>query len=122
MKSLHIFVLCMCISLGLTACYYDNKESMYGTTACDTNNVTYTTKIAPVLSQKCVGCHNTNNATAGVDLSSFNQAVKYSQTKQLQGTINQLPGYETKLMPPSGKMDNCNLKVIDIWIRKGMPQ
>ena len=108
--------------IGMSGCYYDNKETMYGKSTCDTLNISYSSKIAPIISQKCVGCHNASSATAGVDLSSYSQVVKYGQTKQLQGTINQLPGYETKLMPPGGKLDNCNLSVIDIWVRKGMPQ
>jgi len=95
---------------------------MYGTASCDTANVVYTTKISPLISQKCLGCHNPTNATAGVDLSSYAQAVKYAQSGQLKGTVNLLPGYETKLMPPSGKLEKCSLAQIDIWIRKGMPQ
>ncbi|MFN5890457.1 MAG: hypothetical protein ACK448_08685 [Bacteroidota bacterium] len=105
-----------------TGCYYDNKETMYGASGCDTTNVTYSQKIAPLINQKCIGCHSAASATAGVDLSSYNQVVKYGQTKQLQGTINQLPGYESKLMPPGTKLDNCNLSLVDIWLRKGMPQ
>jgi uncharacterized membrane protein len=95
---------------------------MYGASSCDTTNVTYSQKIAPLINQKCIGCHSAASATAGVDLSSYNQVVKYGQTKQLQGTINQLPGYESKLMPPGAKLDNCNLSLVDIWLRKGMPQ
>ena len=108
--------------LFLPGCYYDNKETMYGASSCDTTNVTYSLKIAPLINQKCIGCHSAASATAGVDLSSYNQVVKYGQSKQLQGTIKQLPGYETKLMPPGGKLDNCNISLVDIWVRKGMPQ
>ena len=47
---------------------------------------------------------------------------QYATTGQLSGTVNQSVGYEAKLMPPGGKMDNCKLKQIDKWIRLGMPQ
>ncbi|MFM1793350.1 MAG: hypothetical protein RLZZ252_1704 [Bacteroidota bacterium] len=117
-----IVIIALLLSFLIPGCYYDNKETMYGSSSCDTTNVTYSVKIAPLINQKCIGCHNATNATAGVDLSSYSQVVKYGQSKQLQGTIKQLPGYETKLMPPGGKLDNCNLSLVDIWVRKGMPQ
>jgi uncharacterized membrane protein len=122
MKWILFAVVCVGLTMGIGSCYYDNKETMYGKSICDTTNVVYTTKVSPLIAQKCLGCHNTNNATAGVDLSSYSQVVKYAQSGQLKGTINQSAGYETKLMPPGGKLDNCNLGLIDIWIRKGMPQ
>ena len=112
---LKVVISTFALVLLLSGCYYDNKETMYGASSCDTINVTYSLKIAPLINQKCIGCHSAASATAGVDLSSYNQVVKYGQSKQL-------PGYETKLMPPGGKLDNCNLTLVDIWVRKGMPQ
>ena len=107
---LKVVISTFALVLLLSGCYYDNKETMYGASSCDTINVTYSLKIAPLINQKCIGCHSAASATAGVDLSSYNQVVKYGQSKQLQGTMKQLPGYETKLMPPGGKLDNAAVK------------
>ncbi len=105
-----------------TGCYYDSKENLYASTGCDTTAVTYTSTIAPLLNGNCMGCHGNSSPSAGVSLTSYTLVKQYASTGQLSGTVNQSAGYEAKLMPPGGKMDNCKLKQIDKWIRLGMPQ
>lgn len=45
-------------------------------TNCDTTSVTYQKDIEPIISKKCLGCHNDNKQLAGVNLKSY-ELVKY---------------------------------------------
>ena len=63
MKS--IFYIAICLSLFMSACYYDKAEELYPSNfnQNDTSAVTYSAYIAPLINSKCMGCHN---ATAPV--------------------------------------------------------
>jgi hypothetical protein len=95
-----------------------NSPDCSGTT-CDTINISYSARVLPFMNTWCVGCHNSSNAGGGYDLSSY-QGVKNSITpnNRLMGSINQLSGYFA--MPQgSGKVDACDIKVIQKWIDSG---
>ncbi len=104
---------------AITQCTYHNEEDYFGDNQdnCDTSNVTFTNDVFPVMQINCVSCHNTNNTTAGVNLSDYNNIKRYAESGSLLGTIKHLPGFSP--MPPSGpKLDDCTILKIEVWVEQ----
>lgn len=93
-------------------------------TTCDTlGTISYTTHIKPFIQNSCLGCHNTSNASGGVDLSDYTKVKYYSET--LRGGTAIIVGslrHKTDFipMPPSGMLSNCQIRTVELWISKGM--
>jgi len=93
------------------------------------DTVSFKQDIIPILTANCAltGCHTTPDAQSGLNLSA---SIAYSQL------LNPSKGYvvagnplysvmyaqittATQIMPPTGKMDNCSINIIKIWIQQG---
>lgn len=89
--------------------------------ACDsTSATTYAAVIAPMIQTNCIGCHQGTGASGGVRLTTYAEvsgAVNYS------GLVDAVNGVNGRsLMPPSGRMSDCNVALLERWVRAGMPQ
>ncbi len=93
------------------------------TTTCDTiNAISYSETVWPAINRSCVGCHNSSQSSGGVDLSNYNQIFFYANTLRngvpiLLGVIRKESGFVG--MPPSGSLDNCSIRQIELWIEQG---
>lgn len=88
---------------------------------CDTTAIKYAGKIKPVLEKNCYGCHsNTANSKFGgnINLEKFDDLKSYTNAV-VQSINQQNPDY--KAMPPSGKLEICDIKSIELWVAKGSP-
>ncbi|MBB6002824.1 hypothetical protein [Arcicella rosea] len=83
----------------------------------DTQNVTFSKTILPLLATNCLGCHKTGSISGGVNLESYASVKIYVDNKRLSGAINNLTGYSP--MPPIGKLTDCQLAVVKKWIDAG---
>lgn len=89
--------------------------------SCDSSDYSYGTGISPILNAWCVGCHNSGNKNAGVDLSNYTGVSAVVADKRLTGSINHTPGFIA--MPQAGyKMDDCEIRTIEKWIEAGHPE
>ena len=89
--------------------------------SCDTNNVSYTSKVKAILDLKCKGCHNPNLVSGGVDLSSYTSSVAAAQSGALLGSVKHQAPY--KSMPQGGqKIPACEIDILSIWITNQFPQ
>jgi hypothetical protein len=115
-----LFFLCSGMIL-LTGCYYDNEETLYPQTVCDTTNVTYSGTIVPILqSNSCLTCHDPVTASGGVILQTYADLLVYVQNGKFWGAVSHASGYFP--MPNGGnKLSDCDLTKIDLWIKKGAP-
>jgi len=108
-----------------TGCYYDKEEELYPPQNCDTSNVTYSSTIAPILSNRCLGCHSNANAQNfgnGISFEGYANIAGYltTSTEIFLGSINHTDGYPA--MPPSSpKLTPCNISQIENWIADGYP-
>ncbi len=113
-----IFVLSLL--LVQTACYKDNKESMYPSTVfCDTTNATWGKDIKVIVDNSCAtsGCHNNASAAGGYDLSN------YTGVKTMVDNNRFLAVIESGSMPKNAsKLDNCTINKVRSWIVKGALQ
>jgi cytochrome c5 len=92
--------------------------------SCDTAGVmTFSTQVWPVINNNCTGCHNSSLSRGGVNLDSYTEVKTYAETLQngtpiLVGVINYINGFAN--MPPSGKLDDCSIRKIELWIDQGI--
>lgn len=87
--------------------------------SCDTNTFSYSV-IEASLKTNCLGCHNSNNASAGVILNTHTNVVASAKNNKLLGSVKHETGYSA--MPQySAKLNDCDIKVLEKWINAGMP-
>ena len=109
----------------LSGCYYDNASELnpaIGTGVCDTVNPTYNGKVSEIFQNSCGtnnSCHSTSVAENGVILDTYSSAIQVDEII-LQGVIEQDNGFLP--MPPTGKLNDCNIAIIKNWIQAGKPQ
>ena len=88
------------------------KNSTCEVTDCDTTNVTFST-IKPIITNNCLGCHNAENASAKIDLSTDKQIDELKEI--ILCTI--LHASYCKPMPYNGlSLSNCEQKMIKRWV------
>ena len=63
--------------VSLSSCYYDNEEDLYGTTACETTNLTYAANVEKIMIQSCAvtGCHKVGSGL--IPLETYTQVKTY---------------------------------------------
>lgn len=126
-KNYLAFFVCAVFSvftLQFSSCYYDNEQDLYGTdvTACDTTNITYLGKVAPIIDNKCYSCHsNANAADSGgaISLEGYVNIADYAADNLLCSIQH---GSGCSAMPKGGgKIPDCDITVIKMWIDAGYP-
>lgn len=111
MYSLLLTVLIFCFS-----CTADKEEI----DTCGLDNITYSSDIQPLLEVSCVSCHNSTNSSGGINLDSYESASSAANSGKLLGAVRQEAGFSA--MPPSGKLDSCQIARIEEWIDSGLPE
>jgi hypothetical protein len=95
---------------------------------CDTQNISYSQNIVPILKSNCYKCHSSGNSVGsyGHLLDSYDNLIQYTtrgastHISYLEGVITHTPGYIA--MPyMDGKLDTCAIKQIKAWITQGYP-
>jgi len=117
------FFLFLAFSLiAISGCSYHNEEELYPKEAeCDTTNVTYVNKIAPIMENNCNSCHSGVSPNAGVITDNYEDLKTIAANGQLWGAVNHEPGYAP--MPRNQpKLPECELKKIRSWIDNGTPR
>jgi hypothetical protein len=90
---------------------------------CDTvNAISFSTQVLPILQNRCVSCHNSSQASAGVMLDNYAHVQATSNnirnnTSVLIGAIRRMTGF--KAMPPGYLLDECSIRTIELWIDQG---
>lgn len=115
-----IKIILVFLSVALGSCYYDKEEVLYpGSVNC---TVVATSKfsidVLPLLNNQCNNCHGGSSPSAGIALTTHTQVMSYVNNGSLMGSINHTSGYSA--MPKnSGKMSNCEIQKIQLWIDTG---
>jgi len=93
--------------------------------SCDTTGtISYASQISPIIQNNCIGCHGNSYASTGggVDLRSYSTVKSYADTLRngipvIDGAISRMSGFFA--MPPSGNLDKCSIRKIELWIQQG---
>jgi hypothetical protein len=104
---------------------------------CNTQNMSYSQNVVPILKSNCYKCHGSGNSVGsyGHLLDNYDTLTKYYTARTipivivpgdttlisaLEGYITHTPGFLA--MPyMDGKLDTCAIKQIQAWITQGFP-
>lgn len=108
------------IIIGSCASNKEDQLPKKAGSGCDTTNLTYTNTVGPMLTNYgCVGCHNTQGASGGVVLETYDD-VK-AEVGRIVPSIEQDPNLSSsKYMPPGAKVSDCDISKVKAWINSGM--
>ncbi len=104
--------------MGIYGCYYDVEEVLYPGGVCNTENVTYSGTIVPILERECYSCHNALSQNGGVNLQGHNNVVRVVEDGRLWGSVNHDSGF-ARMPDGRPKLDACTLERIMVWIEGG---
>jgi cytochrome c551/c552 len=86
---------------------------------CDIVDVSWSQFVKPTIDANCLSCHNDNNQSGGVNLSSIANVRATQSNNRFFGSINHDPGFSQ--MPQSqARLDQCTIDKIKSWIDEGM--
>lgn len=108
--------------LSFTTCYYYKEDIISPKNICDTTNITFTGKVAPVFARNCLVCHS--NAVAPPDgggLRLEHYADVKTNINKAFGSMSHLPGFVQMPLGQSETIDPCEIKIVGIWRNSGMP-
>lgn len=88
---------------------------------CDTSNVTYSMKIEPILTSKCLGCHSGTSPEAGINLGGYANASGEALFGDMLDAV-QHTGDVTPMPYQSMQLPQCEIDLIRIWIENGAPE
>lgn len=107
------------LSGGIFSCQNLNEEELFGL-SCDTSEVSYSEDIAPIIQGNCLHCHYKDSPIVDFSLEGHANVLVRVNTGQLKQAVNHEPG--AREMPDDGpKLPECELSLINIWIRNGAP-
>ncbi len=86
---------------------------------CNANNFKFAANILPFITTNCSGCHGENNPSGGISLTNYTQIQTVANSGKLIGSLKHESSFVA--MPPSGKLDDCTINMIDNWIKNGAP-
>lgn len=94
----------------------------------------YSAVVAPILTKKCVSCHNTKRTKGGLQMHTFEAILKGGKNGAVVNFDNpelsellvriHLPLTEKKHMPPKSKkqLTKAEIRLINYWIEVGAPE
>ncbi|HEY0677986.1 MAG TPA: hypothetical protein VGD17_06860 [Chitinophagaceae bacterium] len=101
----------------LHSCTY-KKEKIVNIPACDTADVSFTTRVQPILEANCNSCHGMGRNFGNISLDTYERVKQVAFGGRLLGSISHSPGFSP--MPKNfNKLNECDIKAISTWINEG---
>lgn len=117
-SSLVLVIFLLSLAAACTSDSEDNVTPQPQPQQCDTENVTFASTVAPILSANCYRCHSTEIATNGVILDTHAGVKKQADNGTLVGAISHAAGF-TPMPQGMGKLSDCNIAKIEKWVDDG---
>jgi hypothetical protein len=106
------------MTVFVTGCYYDVEEILYPAGACNTDNMSYQTHIAPILQRNCYSCHSAAANTGNITLEGHAALLPYVTSGRLLGAVRHESGFQA--MPQNAsKLIECDIAKIERWVQDG---
>ncbi len=121
MKNLFKTVFAVTILL-LIGCSNDSESDLIESIEEETGEetiVSYNATIRTIINNNCTGCHSdpTQNG-APFPLTNYSQVLTRAENGQLLRSISRQTG-EARAMPPSGRLAQNTIDIIERWIQEG---
>ncbi|MFZ5940904.1 MAG: c-type cytochrome domain-containing protein [Bacteroidota bacterium] len=89
-------------------------------TACDTlSEISFSAVVSPMINTNCKGCHSGTAPSGGIALTNYQQVAAIAANGKLTGVLKNEQGYVP--MPPSGPLDACMIRQVELWVAAGYP-
>lgn len=109
------------IALVLSSCLYNNEEELYPDEAgCQTDDVSYSADVLPILQTNCYRCHDAKTHEANITLEGYANVKVYADNGSLLGAISWDSGF-SPMPQDAGKLNDCLISQIESWINSGAP-
>ena len=95
-------------------------ENNSGDSGCNTDNVTYSNTVAPILQAWCYSCHSGSFPSGNIKLDAYSAVRPLVDNGKLLGTIRHETGY-LPMPDGGGKMPTCEISKIEQWVSDGAP-
>jgi hypothetical protein len=108
------------LTSALSGCYYDSQEILHPSSTtgnCDTLNVTYNSKVLPIIQSNCYSCHSGSSLSGNVNLEGYANLKIYAGNGKLVSSITHATGVIP--MPPGSKLSDCDISTIKTWMNNG---
>lgn len=112
-----ISLLLLALFAAPLSCYYDNEEELYGVVSCDTTGVSFSRDVLPIVLNNCASCHQPGGSQSTSPMTNYAEVKSYAANRLIANRINGVGN----IMPPLGKMSNCNIQLIEAWLNAGAP-
>jgi hypothetical protein len=100
-------------------CYKDNEKTLYPSD-CNTDNVSFSQTITPIINNNCVSCHSGVDGSGGISLANYADIVSCANSGKLLGAIKHESGFQA--MPQGGSpLSDCSISQVEAWIQQGTP-
>jgi hypothetical protein len=118
-----IFLVVILITIGISSCYYDNEQYLYGvsqTCTDTTTTISYTQKLVPIFTQSCYGCHTGSFPSGGILMGTYAADKTLATNGKLYGSISHASGFSA--MPKgTAKLSVCSVSAVKKWVDAGAP-
>lgn len=99
------------LTAGLHSCTNHDQQTLLGG-VCDTSDTKFSTVVNPIITAKCVSCHNNSSSAAGISLEGYSNIA--SRYQDILRTMN------NGSMPKNGdRIDACSITKIATWVNRG---
>lgn len=117
------FVWVALIGMAIASCSNDSESDLLELPGDNPDNgdlVTYTTNVKAIIDGNCLGCHSSPPRNgAPFALTTFSQvSARANSILTAMSRANGTPA----VMPPSGRLPQATIDVIDQWIQDGTKQ
>ena len=132
MKYKQIVLVLSLLAFGFSGCVSDVEEEIIpqnmnpgsgsgSGSGCDTDGVTFSVDVLPLIQSNCYQCHDAATSTAGVNLEGYERIKASALSGKLIGVIDHQTGFSP--MPKNrAKLLTCDIESIKKWIEDGTPE
>lgn len=118
--SLQTLLIFAALLYAFSSCTTRNEEEIFAELDCDTEGVTYSGFVLPLLESRCISCHNSQLPSGNVNLENYENLVTVVENGRFLGAIRHEPGFSN--MPQGqAQLSSCQIENIEAWIDQGFP-
>ncbi len=119
MKAKKIFIVILAFaSISIASCSNDSEDDLIEVPQEDTaGTITYTANVRPIINGSCSGCHS-DPPTNGAPFALTNFTQVSARANSIFNAMSRSNG-ASGAMPPSGRLPQSTIDIIDQWIEQG---